>query len=204
MGGTSKKRRGTYAVYPRNHPRSVRWKVDYDYIDQLSPDEKEWLARFTDEYTGADFRGTPNLHQTAEQRRERYNAKNMANRGVAAATELQQLGDNGAYRDRDLTKRLGRSLITEHRSVAREIPALPFDTAPTPSYQAYPAYQAALAEFRALLDAKPRDEKALNKVRSKLERISRIHDPDESDDDQDESDHDTDCRREAGRRKRKR
>lgn len=30
--------------------------LDYDYLDKLGPEEKQWLNNFTEEYIGADFR----------------------------------------------------------------------------------------------------------------------------------------------------
>lgn len=36
-----------------------RQLIDYDYINQLSPEELEWLAKFSDEFYGGDFEINP-------------------------------------------------------------------------------------------------------------------------------------------------
>lgn len=37
-------------------PRVRQELIDYDYLDQLSTKEKEWLNKFTDEYVNASFK----------------------------------------------------------------------------------------------------------------------------------------------------
>ena len=37
-------------------PRVRQELIDYDYLDQLSPEEKSWLNKFTDEYVNASFK----------------------------------------------------------------------------------------------------------------------------------------------------
>jgi len=36
--------------------KSRRTSIDYEYVNELSDDDKKWLAQFTDEYYGASFR----------------------------------------------------------------------------------------------------------------------------------------------------
>jgi hypothetical protein len=51
-----KKRQG---YLPQKHTKARRDFIDYDYIDKLSEDEKDWLSRFTDGEYGATFEKNP-------------------------------------------------------------------------------------------------------------------------------------------------
>ena len=41
------------------NPRSRQQLIDFDYLDKLSDTDKEWLAKFADEYYGASFKCNP-------------------------------------------------------------------------------------------------------------------------------------------------
>lgn len=41
---------------PRNHLKAVRWKIDIDYADELSDEEKLWLSDFLDGHYSAYFK----------------------------------------------------------------------------------------------------------------------------------------------------
>lgn len=72
---------------PRNHPRSTRWAVDFDYLDQLSPKEQEWLGRFADAHYKADPSAMKGKGWNRAKRRAAYRAKNAANRDMYARDE---------------------------------------------------------------------------------------------------------------------
>lgn len=66
-------KRNIHGLYARNFPKAIREFVDQDYTGQLSPEEKEWLARFNDEFYGGKFRkGIKPLHTTQDDRRARW------------------------------------------------------------------------------------------------------------------------------------
>jgi len=79
---TNCKRGGTTGLAASTFPRSVAWRVDQDYADFLSADERQWLADFNDRFYGADFRGETSVAWSTDERREVYRAKNAANRDV--------------------------------------------------------------------------------------------------------------------------
>ena len=79
-GATNRKRGGSTGLAPATFPRSVAWRIDQDYVGQLSPSDKEWLAEFNDRYYGADFRGPSDSEWSTDERREVYRNKNRANR----------------------------------------------------------------------------------------------------------------------------
>lgn len=52
--------RSSAKVFSKSHnPKARRLHIDYDYLDKLSASDKEWLAKFTDEYYGASFEMNP-------------------------------------------------------------------------------------------------------------------------------------------------
>jgi hypothetical protein len=83
-----KKRTRTYSkgqhpgLLRRNHPKSTAWAVDFDYIDRLSPADREWLGRFADAHYKADPRAMAGWD--TEERRQAYRSKNSANRDLFA------------------------------------------------------------------------------------------------------------------------
>lgn len=63
---------------------------DIDYINKLSPEEKEWLSSFMEEDLGARFNhGGKKIHKKKSQKRESFNRNNARNRdmySIAKAT----------------------------------------------------------------------------------------------------------------------
>lgn len=58
------------------------------YWDQLSPAEKEWMNKFTEEYVHANIGNKP-LHKTSEQKKSCYNRNNARNRDVYTREKAQ-------------------------------------------------------------------------------------------------------------------
>lgn len=57
--------------------------IDYDYLDKLNDEEKEFLNKFTEEYVSASFKpGRKNLHRTKKMKKLCYDANNARNRDV--------------------------------------------------------------------------------------------------------------------------
>lgn len=78
------KKKKYYGLSSAHTRKPARDFVDFDYIDQLSEAEKEWLNQFSREYYHNNLRANdPNaLHNTKEARREVYAAENRRNRDV--------------------------------------------------------------------------------------------------------------------------
>ena len=151
-------------LYPTSFPNSVRWKVETDYAQKLSPAEKEWLAKFNDEFAGASFGPEP-LHDSVDAKRELYRHKNAANKDameLARAAGALVFKDSGPDYD-------GRNY------------------APTPDYLDSPEYRAALEEYRSHLPKGARgrvaDTPEYRKARRNLERIVREHQAEDEDPD---------------------
>lgn len=54
------KKRGKFAGLKQHKiPKNRRSYVDYDYVEQLTDEEKKWLSKFSDEYYGSDFKINP-------------------------------------------------------------------------------------------------------------------------------------------------
>ena len=79
---TNCKRGGTTGLAASTFPRSVAWRVDQDYADRLSGEDRQWLADFNDRFYGADFRGETSVAWSTDERRQVYRAKNAANRDL--------------------------------------------------------------------------------------------------------------------------
>jgi hypothetical protein len=59
MSSDKKKKRASTkypALNPRVNSRTKFDKIDYDYLDKLTPDEMDWLNRFSGEYYSGDFK----------------------------------------------------------------------------------------------------------------------------------------------------
>lgn len=54
-GGLRRKSNPAAGLDKKNHPRTRQEFIDYDYVDQLSDEEKIMLSKFTDEYYGASL-----------------------------------------------------------------------------------------------------------------------------------------------------
>lgn len=73
-------------------------------MDKLSPKEKEWLNKFTDEYTNASFNSNDkdNLIKGKAEKKKSYTRNNARNRDIQNLIEMfPNLGDVsiGAYED---------------------------------------------------------------------------------------------------------
>lgn len=80
------------AINKRGRLGSRGWKIDFDYINQLSDKEKEFLNSFTEEYYIANFNHDgKKLHKTKEQRREVYRANNASNRCTMSLSGVKTL-----------------------------------------------------------------------------------------------------------------
>ncbi len=67
---------------------------DYDYLDKLSPEEKEWLSQFTEEYLGANlkpnkkhYKRKKNIHP-AKYNKEIFGANNSRNRDIHSISKV--------------------------------------------------------------------------------------------------------------------
>lgn len=110
----------------RSFARGVRWKVDQDYLDKLSPEEAQWLHKFND------------LH---------YNGK------YDHDFPLEVI--RAANREKDAARRdmYDPTLIGANEGPAGDMSDEGRDLNPTPGYQSSAAYKALLARYRANLDA---------------------------------------------------
>lgn len=83
--GAGKGKSPLAALSSSSFPRSIAWRVDADYVRELGPADRAWLAAFLDRYYGADFRGESPVEWSTSDRQERYRAKNAANRDMMTA-----------------------------------------------------------------------------------------------------------------------
>jgi hypothetical protein len=73
------------ALKPELNLRSRVELIDYDYIDKLSPDEKAWLNKFTDEYVNDHLDRKDlnnNLHNTKALKKSCGDRNNARNRDI--------------------------------------------------------------------------------------------------------------------------
>ena len=61
-----------------------------EYLHKLSPDEKEWMNTFMEEYNNANFNhGKKSLHKTKKLRKDCYNRNNSRNRCISSKEEAK-------------------------------------------------------------------------------------------------------------------
>lgn len=78
------KNRRLATVNPKRYSRTVRWKIDYDYLDKLSPEEKKWLAEFTREWLDNPKSHTPKFFKSKKDLKETRSNRNAARRDIAS------------------------------------------------------------------------------------------------------------------------
>lgn len=175
------RKNNTHALHARNHPLSIKWRVDMDYVDKLSPEQKQWMAGFIDAHYSGDFRGAPESDWPTVERRKSYTNKNVANADCYHGLENEHLltGFDApvSARFNNLT-RLDKS---NAQKVSDCIPALPTDLSPTPEYLNSPEYKKALAEYRANLNqtrrvCKPKETSAYFVALNNLNKVIPSHD----------------------------
>lgn len=77
------------AKYPALKPElnlKTRYElIDYDYVDKLTEDEKQWLNKFTEEYINASLDSVDlekNFHNTEDLKKDCYRRNNARNRDI--------------------------------------------------------------------------------------------------------------------------
>ena len=80
------------ALNPRFSPKVRKDYLDFDYLDQLSPEEKDWLNKFVDEELHASFKNDErDLNQSKEDKRRVYSNNNSRNRDLYGITKANRL-----------------------------------------------------------------------------------------------------------------
>lgn len=80
------------ALKPHLNLKSRYDLIDYDYVDQLSDEEKEWLNKFTEEYVNANLdskNSKKNLHKSKKLKKDCYDRNNSRNRDILTRAKAQ-------------------------------------------------------------------------------------------------------------------
>ncbi len=107
-----KKNKRNNTKYPALNP-SLNLKtrtdlLDYDYLDKLNDKEKEWLNRFTEEYTHAKFNHKgKRIQKTKEQVKDSYDRNNSRNRDI-----LTRVRASGRLKDIETVKGRDMNIMT--------------------------------------------------------------------------------------------
>jgi hypothetical protein len=157
--GKKKRSKNYHGLYARNFPKPLRWQVDCDYSDRMTPEERQWLSEFNDRWVGGDFRDTTDEEWPREARSEVNRSKNASRTDVYALSECSgQL----LYR--------GVATADERQG--------DLDGEPTPEYLEADEYKKAVAEFRKHLApgrrvAKPVVSLGYERARRRLARLTK-------------------------------
>jgi hypothetical protein len=78
------RRKVKYPALKKQYNSRIRQEyIDYDYIDQLGKKELDFLNRFTEEETNANFKhGGKLINKTDKEKRACYNRNNSRNRDI--------------------------------------------------------------------------------------------------------------------------
>jgi len=166
--------RPEHGLYAKNYAKPVAWKIDYDYLDKLSPEMRAWLSDFSDAHYSGDFRSQHGSTWFPHERREAYVAKNAANRDSYAIAAVS----NRVSHIPDLERATPSGKPREFDVAAPSPP----DTRPVPEYLNSETYRAALEEYRASLPPRGLSAKGFpteaervryERARAQLQRIVR-------------------------------
>lgn len=89
-----KKTRRSKVKYPALDPaynlKTRTQLIDYDYTDQLSEKDKEWLNAFTEEYTNANFAHKgKKIQKKKKHKKDSYDRNNARNRDILTRETAQ-------------------------------------------------------------------------------------------------------------------
>jgi hypothetical protein len=96
-----KKSNNEFGLEVRSFPKHKQWKVDQDYAKQLSPEEREWLGKFNQEYYRNRFTKEDNLHDTPELKRACYSNENASNRDLYSIKQVSGLINSQSWLEED-------------------------------------------------------------------------------------------------------
>ena len=106
---TKKKNRRNNEKYPaldKKFTLKTRQElVDYDYIDKLSEAEKDWLNRFTEEYTNAKFNHDgKKIQKSKKYTKDSYDRNNSRNRDILTRVKASgKLKDTETIQENDIS-----------------------------------------------------------------------------------------------------
>ncbi len=81
MGKTKRSKQKYPALVKKFNSRVRQEYLDFDYLDQLTDEQKEWLNKFTEEELNASFKNDEtDFNQDKEEKRKIYNKNNARNR----------------------------------------------------------------------------------------------------------------------------
>lgn len=97
MKKQEKKRRSKVkhpALKVKYSPKVRQELIDYDYLDQLKPEELDWLNKFSEEYINAKFNNDEtDIDQTPEGRKASYDRNNARNRCLYSQLKVRRMND---------------------------------------------------------------------------------------------------------------
>lgn len=150
---------GLAGVNPTAHQLPHRWKLDYDYLKDLSLADLRWLAEFSDCYYAGDFRSDPDKAWESSERRAVFTSRN-----AGWADAYARAGPGGAL----------RTLSDDQHELADRIDDQEPARGQDMSYLDTHEYRGALAEYRATLATGRRDVSPKNPHHTEaLERLKR-------------------------------
>lgn len=89
-----KKTNNQFGLEVKSFPKHKQWKVDQDYIQTLSEEDRQWLGQFNQEYYRNRFTKENNLHNTKELKRACYSNENASNRDLYSIKQVSGLIDH--------------------------------------------------------------------------------------------------------------
>ncbi len=168
MAKSGERRKRPYGLAPRSFSPTVRDQVDQDYVDKLSDEEREWLAKFNQAFYDGSFRAFPPAEESIssdtleegtwspEERRVAYRANNARKRD--AFGRARGVGS--------LTYAGG----ADAEAFADEAQALDA----TPTYLDSAEWKAAVAAWRKHIDEKTTHTPAGRLARWRYEEIKKV------------------------------